>query len=67
MCFHVVTGHQVSYEQNVNDIERAYFAGNGVTFRIVRFLITVHSYVIFIFIHWSSLVARVMVCHSKKE
>ena len=39
----------------------------GVTFRIFRFLITVLSYVVFIFIHCNSLVARVMACHSKKE
>ena len=39
----------------------------GVTFRIFRFLIIVLSYVVFIFIHYSSLVARVMACHSIKE
>ena len=67
MCFHVVTGHRVLYEQNLNDIEHAFFAGKGVTFRIFRFLIIVLSYVVFKFIHCSSLVARVMASHSKKE
>ena len=38
-----------------------------MTFRIFRFLIIVLSYVVFIFIHCSSLVARVMACHSKKR
>ena len=67
MCFHVVKGHRVLYEQNLNDIERAYFAGKGVTFRIFRFLIIVLSYVVFMFIHYSSLVARVTASDSKKE
>ena len=54
-------------EQNLNDIERAYFAEKGVIFRIFRCLIIVLSYVVFTFVHCSSLVARVMGCHSKKE